>query len=96
MGLCASVGEAVDDVVVFMVEVLVVVEVLVLDGAVEDVVLDEDLEVDVELVEVPVEVLVLDDVDVEVLVDVVEGRVLVVELVVEVDDTARDETAATL
>lgn len=82
--------------VVFMVEVLVVVEVLVLDGAVEDVVLDEDLEVDVELVEVPVEVLVLDDVDVEVLVDVVEGRVLVVELVVEVDDTARDETAATL
>lgn len=86
--MCASVGEAVDDVEVEMVDVLV--------RADEDVVLDEDVEARVELVEVLLEVLVLDDEDVEVLVEVVEDLVLELELVVVVDDTAREETAAML
>lgn len=64
------------------------VEVLVLDVEDEDLVLDEDVEVRVELAEELVETLV----------EVVEVLVLEVGLLVVlvVDDTAREETAATL
>lgn len=83
----------VDEVLVLLV---VVVEVLVLGGAVEDVVLDEDVEARVELVEVLVEVLVLEEEDMDMLVDVVESLVLELELVAVVDVAARDEADATM